>query len=89
MNYSIRSKTTGSKTHGFVAFFFLEVGMVVQLLAVWQLLVLGSDVPDVPFLSANHCENENIELNKNKIALSFCRKCLCCRPGILAMRNEE
>ena len=47
-----------------MAFFFVwvVVGTVVNVLAVWQVLVLGSDVPDV--FSQNHSENENIQLNK-------------------------
>ena len=46
-------------TRGFVASFFswLVVGDVVKVLAVWQVLVPGSDEP---FLSANQNENQNI-----------------------------
>ena len=48
----------GSKTlpRGFVAIFFSWVlGAIVKVLAVWQLLVLGSDVS---FVSANQDENK-------------------------------
>ena len=43
---------------------------VAVVLAVWQVLVLGQMCP---FLSANHDENQNIKLNKNKSTLCFCR----------------
>ena len=60
---------------GLVAFFFSWVVTVavVKVLAVGQARVLGSDVS---FLSANHNENQNIKLNKNKSTLHFCRKSL-------------
>ena len=45
---------------------------LVKVLAVGQVLFLGLDVP---FLSANHYGNQNIEPNK-KHALTICKKSL-------------
>ena len=39
--------------------------------SVGQVQLLGSDCP---FLSANHYENQNIKIKKNRSTLSFCRK---------------
>ena len=59
-----------------MAFFFSWVvaGAVVKVLAIGQVVVLGSDVS--LFLSANHDENQNIKLLKNKSTISCCRNSL-------------
>ena len=41
------------------------------------------------FLSENHDENPNMELNKTKNTLNFCRKSLGCVAGILAVTNDN
>ena len=52
-----------------MASFFSLVLVGVEVLAVGHVVVLGSDSL---FFSANHDENQNIKLNKNKRTLMFC-----------------
>ena len=48
-------------TQGLLAFFFsrVVVGVEIKVLAVWQVVALGSDI----FFSANHNEHQNTTLN--------------------------
>ena len=71
-------------TRGLVSFVFLWIVAVVM--AVGQVLVLGSDVS---FLSANHYENQNIKLNKNRSTPTFCGQSPWCVAGILAVINNN
>ena len=67
-----------------ISFSWGLAGAVAVMLAVGQVVVLGSDVS-----SANHDENQNIKLkNNNTSTLSLCKKPLWCEAGIFAVTND-
>ena len=43
-----------------------------------------------PALSASHCENQNIKLNKrNKRTITFCRKSVWCVTDFSLVTNDD
>ena len=82
-----RCKLKAHLFSGFLLFFYVVLGVVVKLVAVWQVVILDSD-------ESFSCLPSRMKIKKfnsikNNRVLSFYIKSLCCGVGIFAVINDQ